>query len=271
MDSKHKTVVEQKQQFLLSQKQLLSHGIPPSQRLRTTVDNGGIELSVLKGVLVKGEQIMRLSTRHVFNSKTVNRDLKQHARTVYSRQRMEHVVEQIDLLYWESGTRDVDAETDTGTDATNDTNTVFQSDNLTDDRFIEQLPTHWNTSDEPLSSRSADVTQDDYLASLSRLQDLAARRQMLQNKANTYRTLLELLEPFRKPKDNIQPNLVWKDSPLTPELAKMRTLAIRVAGRVGEKYGNIQVPATAEEDDDVDMEDLQNEGKRKVDRVLDSW
>lgn len=266
-----KTVVEQKHAFLLSQKQLLSRGIPPSERLRTIVDDGGIEMSVLKGVLDKGLEITRGIRRHIADLTTVNRDLKSHSRKVYSRQMMEHLVEQIDMMYWESGTRDVDAETDTATDATNYTNTVYQSDNLTDDEYIEKLPTRWDTSDEPSSSRSADVTQDDYLASLLRLQDLAARRQMLQNKANTYRTLLELLGPYRKPKENIQPNLVWKDSPLAPELGKMRTLAIRVAGRVGEKYGDIQVPATAEDEDDVDMEDLQNEGKRKVDKVLDTW
>ena len=52
--------MEQKQLFLLSQKQLLSRGIPPSERLRTIVDDGGIELSVLKGVLDKGMQILLL-------------------------------------------------------------------------------------------------------------------------------------------------------------------------------------------------------------------
>jgi hypothetical protein len=204
----------------------------------------------------------------VANNATVNRDLKQHSRKVYSRQIMEHVVEQIDMLYWESGTRDVDEGNDTATDITDDTNVVYQNDDLTQDENIAKLPTHWDTSAEPASSR---ITQDDYLASVSHLQDLAARRQMLQNKLNTYRTLLSLLEPYRKPKENIQPNLVWKDSPLAPELMKTRTLAIRVAGRVGEKFGDVQVPATAESDEDVDMDDLQNEGKRKVDRVLDSW
>lgn len=52
--SKQSTVVEQKQLFLQSRKQLLSRGIPPSERLRTIADDGGIELSVLKGVLDKG-------------------------------------------------------------------------------------------------------------------------------------------------------------------------------------------------------------------------
>jgi len=52
--SKQGTVVEQKQIFLQSRKQLLSRGIPPSERLRTIAEDGGIELSVLKGVLDKG-------------------------------------------------------------------------------------------------------------------------------------------------------------------------------------------------------------------------
>jgi hypothetical protein len=94
---------------------------------------------------------------------------------------------------------------------------------------------------------------------------------MLQNKLNTYRTLLSLLEPYRKPKENIQPNLVWKDSPLAPELTKLRTLAIRVAGRVGERFGDAQVPSPTEDEEDIDMEGLRDEGKRKVDRMLDSW
>jgi hypothetical protein len=52
--SKQGTVVEQKLLFLQSRKQLLSRGIPPSERLRTIAEEGGIELSVLKGVLDKG-------------------------------------------------------------------------------------------------------------------------------------------------------------------------------------------------------------------------
>jgi hypothetical protein len=184
---------------------------------------------------------------------------------------IEHVVEQIDMLYWESGTREIDAAVEPSSDIIEDANTVYQNDDLTQDEHIAKLPTHWDTSADPTSSRDSDITQDDYLASLSNLQDLSARKQMLQNKLNTYRTLLSLLEPYRKPKESIQPNLVWKDSPLAPELMKVRTLAIRVAGRVSEKFGDVQVPATAEDEEDVDMEDLRDEGKRKVDRVLDSW
>jgi hypothetical protein len=52
--SKQGTVVEQKQRFLQTRKHILSRGIPPSERLRTLAQDGGIELSVMKGVLDKG-------------------------------------------------------------------------------------------------------------------------------------------------------------------------------------------------------------------------
>jgi hypothetical protein len=185
---------------------------------------------------------------------------------VYSRQMMEHVVEQIDKLYWESGTRDIDEEHDASTERSDDAHVIYQNDDLTQDKLIAKLPMLWDTSADA-TPRTGDVDQDNYLASVSRLQGLSAQRQTLQNKLNTYKTLLSLLEPYRKPKENIQPNLVWRDSPLAPELMKTRTLAIRVAGRVG-------VPATAEvdeEDEDIDMDGLQDVGKRKVEKVLASW
>lgn len=145
------------------------------------------------------------------------------------------------------------------------------NDDLTRDENIAKLPTFWDTSADSGSSSRGNVNQDDYLASVSRLQDLSARRQTLQNKLNTYRTLLALLEPYRKPKENIQPNLVWKDSPLAPELSKTRTLAIRVAARVDEKFGDVQVPATADDEGDIDMDDMESQGKKKVGKVLESW
>lgn len=242
------TVVEQKQFFLQAKKHHLSRAIFPSQRLKTIAEDGGIELSVVKGALDK-----------------VNRDLKQHSRKVYSRQMIDHVVEQIDKLYWESGAQDMDDEAD---EAHEDADTLLQSDNLTLDANIAKLPTLWDTSTDRTSS---DVSQDDYTTALARLQDLSAQRLALQSKLTTYRTLLTLLKPYRKPKENIQPNLVWRDAPLAPELAKTRTLAIRVAGRVGERFGDVQVPATAEEEGDVDMRALQGQGRKKLDAVLAGW
>lgn len=271
--SKQSTVVEQKQLFLQARKQFLSRGIPPSERLRTIADDHGIELSVLKGVVDKG-----LFACHVelpcFWPKLivqVNRELKQHARKVYSRQMIEHAVEQIDALYWAAGAQQAqDAAGDTSNEGNDDPNVLCQGHDLTLDENIAKLPAVW-----PAVSHDNAVDQDDYLQALSRLQALSARRQALQNRLNSYHTLLTLLEPYRKPKENIQPNLVWKDSPLAPDLGKLRSLALRVAARVGERWGNVQVPATAEEDGEdrerVDMSAIQSARRKKADRVLADW
>jgi hypothetical protein len=48
------TVVERKQHFLQSRKHYLSRGIVPSDKLKQIVQDGGIALSELKGVLDKG-------------------------------------------------------------------------------------------------------------------------------------------------------------------------------------------------------------------------
>ncbi|KAF2451928.1 hypothetical protein P171DRAFT_459763 [Karstenula rhodostoma CBS 690.94] len=249
--SRHKTVVEQKQQFLQSKKQHLSRGIAPSEKLKQIALDGGVELSVLKGAVDK-----------------VNRELKQHSRRVYSRQMSEHIVGQIDIFYWDSGTRELDDETiDATTDMTDDEHVIHQSEDLTQDSVIAKLPTRWDTSSDPTPSSEERVDQDDYLSAITRLQSLSAHRLTLQQKLNTYRTLLALLEPYRNPKENVQPNLVWRDSPLAGELGKTRTLAIRVAGRVGERFGDVQVPATA---DDGDI-DLGEDANVKVKKVLAGW
>ena len=185
---------------------------------------------------------------------------------------MEHVVEQIDELYWESGTLDADdEELGAAADEAEHENTLYRSDDLTLDENIAKLPTTFPALSTDTASRT--VSQDDYLSSVSRLQSLSARRQVLQNRLTTYKTLLSLLEPYRQPQENIQPNLVWKDAPLAPELAKTRTLAIRVAGRVEEKWKDVQVSATAEdeEDEDVDMTEMHNKGQKKVNAVLATW
>lgn len=142
-------------------------------------------------------------------------------------------------------------------------------------RNIEKLPTTWDTSadaevEQEVQSESElpQVDQDDYMEAVARLQDLSARRLTLQQKLNTYRTLLSLLEPYSKPQENIQPNLVGRDAPLAAELGQARTLAIRVAGRIAEKLGDVEVPATDEGDDVMTLED---DGDAKVKQILSSW
>jgi hypothetical protein len=47
-----------------------------------------------------------------------------------------------------------------------------------------------------------------------------------------YKQLEGLLEPFKNPQENIQPNLFTRDGELVREIDKMRMLVARVAGRV---------------------------------------
>ncbi|KAF2658691.1 hypothetical protein K491DRAFT_592622 [Lophiostoma macrostomum CBS 122681] len=195
--------------------------------------------------------------------------ITRHGKEVHSRQLTDHVVQQIDLLYWEAGTPSLDPETDASLDMPGEESTTLnQGDDLTLDRHIAKLPATWELSaDHPVVSESENVDQDAYMNAASRVQDLSTRRLTLQQKLNTYQTLLSLLEPFRKPQENIQPNLVTRDAPLGPEMAKTRTLAIRVAGRVSEKFGDVRVPSTEEED--IDMGDT--DSNAKLQKILSTW
>ncbi|KAF2644052.1 hypothetical protein P280DRAFT_466744 [Massarina eburnea CBS 473.64] len=252
--SRQGTAVEQKQRFLQQHKQFLSRGIQPSERLKRIATEGGVELGVLKGAVDK-----------------VNRELKQHSRKVYSRQMTEHVTEQIDKFYWASGAHTLESDAADGASDIDTSHTVYRTDDLTQDEHISKLPNRWDISADvptPADDEAQDVDQDTYLSSLMQLQSLSARRLTLQQKLNTYKTLLALLEPYRRPKENLQPNLVWKDAPLAAELGKTRTLAIRVAGRVGERFGDEEAEAMDEEGDVVMGADEESE---KVNKVLESW
>jgi hypothetical protein len=107
-----------------------------------------------------------------------------------------------------------------------------------------------------------------YMEATTRLHDLSARRLTLRQKLTTYRTLLSLLEPYRNPSQNVQPNLVGRDAPLAAELAKTRTLAIRVAGRVSEKLGGLEVHSAVESSDEEMTED---NGNVKLNNILSNW
>lgn len=61
----------------------------------------------------------------------VNRDLKRHGREVYSSQMTDHVVDQIDLLYWEAGAPELDEEPDVAAD---DPDMLYRNDDLTLDK-----------------------------------------------------------------------------------------------------------------------------------------
>ena len=85
---------------------------------------------------------------------------------------------------------------------------------------------------------------------------------------------MTLLEPYRNPQTTIQPNLVTCDGALNTELTKTQTLAIRVAGRIGEKFGEGQAQSGRQEgggdNQDEVMEEMEDEGV-KLENVIASW
>jgi Kinetochore complex Fta4 of Sim4 subunit, or CENP-50 len=69
---------------------------------------------------------------------------------------------------------------------------------------------------------------------LGRIQE--QRRKIVQ-----FQRLQQLLKPFENPQESIQPNIITRDGELGKELDRMRMLMARVAGRVGELRGELNV------------------------------
>lgn len=73
----------------------------------------------------------------------------------------------------------------------------------------------------------------------ARLVALNAKRQAQEDQLVQYKQLQQLLEPFKDPQTNVQPNLVTKDGELGKELDRMRILMARVShGMQGLKKGS---------------------------------
>ncbi|KAF2748581.1 hypothetical protein M011DRAFT_493455 [Sporormia fimetaria CBS 119925] len=250
-------VLDRKRTFLRHQKHILNAGIPPTPQLLRIAQNAGLSNKILNDILLK-----------------VNRDLKRHGREVYSKRMTNHVAEQIDSLYWSTGAPALDEEDGMEAGAVAEDATLpCLADDLTLDSNIAKLPPIWDMSNDTPGSREHDpgshqADQDAYMSAFSQLQSLSARRLTVQQKLNTYRTLLSLLEPYRKPQENIQPNLVGREAPLASELTQIRTLAIRVAGRIDDKIADGSVSL-------LDAEDLHTTlrvgGNDKLRRILDDW
>ncbi|KAL4915560.1 kinetochore Sim4 complex subunit Fta4 [Aspergillus aurantiobrunneus] len=152
----------------------------------------------------------------------LNAALKQHNRVVYSSQAIQHVAQQIASLYWSSvrqATWEVTS-LERGVDRTVD---------LSSHPNITQLP------GEIYGQPASEQEQLRYKRLRERLTSLDNLRQQRQRRLNQLRQLQRLLEPFREPQINVQPNLVTKDGELVRELEKMRMLVARVSGRIAQR------------------------------------
>jgi hypothetical protein len=94
----------------------------------------------------------------------------------------------------------------------------------------------------------------------TRLQELKTRRAAAQKKLNALRQFQDFIQPIKDPQSSVQPNLVTRDGPLADELARSKTLGIRVAGRVAGLDGD------GDGDADVDMIDQDEKVRRILER-----
>ncbi|CAK45542.1 uncharacterized protein An08g05700 [Aspergillus niger] len=200
-----RTISELKSSFIRAQVRILSEGLEPAEDWRNyaaETEEDDLSDKVVGDVLQK-----------------LNAALKQHSRIVYSSQAVQHVAQQITSLYWSSVTQAIP-------NPGSLLKGVERSVDLSSHLNIAQLPLE-------LENQSASEAQRARYQELrERLTDLDRLRQQRQRRLDQLRQLQQLLEPFREPQKNIQPNLVTRDGELVQELDKMRMLVARVGGRV---------------------------------------
>ncbi|ODH38384.1 hypothetical protein ACO22_02383 [Paracoccidioides brasiliensis] len=203
-----KTITELKSSFVRSQVRILSEALTPSEEWRDygPAFEDDIPDKTVEDVLQK-----------------LNAVLKKHNRAVFSSQAIHHVARQIESLYWNS----IDAETGVGP---LQGLVVEKGTDLTNSKSIARLPENWREDGDE------DIGQDDklrYEHLHQRLIELDNQRKQQQERLAQYKQLRELLEPFKDPQVNIQPNLVTRDSLLGQEIDRMRMLVAKVTSRVG--------------------------------------
>lgn len=117
------------------------------------------------------------------------------------------------------------------------------------EKNIERLHDTWDgdEEDEDRRARYQELTET--------LKDLDGRRKIMKEKVEGYKRLKEMLEPFDRATEIVQPNLVVRDGELEKELEKMRLLVARVRGRVE------ALPEGLVADDEMDM-DFSDEEKK---------
>ncbi|KAL5342392.1 kinetochore Sim4 complex subunit Fta4 [Aspergillus crustosus] len=210
MDSS-RSISELKSSFIRTQVRLLSESLDPPEEWRSYAAEPAEEDLSDK---VVGDVLQKL-----------NAALKQHTRVVYSSQAIQHVAQQIASLYWSSvsqASREVTS-LERGVDKTVD---------LSSHMNITQLPGELYNQPANEEEKLRYQRLQERLASLDNL------RQQRQRRRDQLRQLQRLLEPFRVPQINVQPNLVIRDGELIKELEKMRMLVARVSGRIAQSQAD---------------------------------
>ncbi|KKZ62332.1 hypothetical protein EMCG_03250 [[Emmonsia] crescens] len=218
MDSS-KTITEIKSSFVRNQIRILSAALTPSEEWRDygPASDDDIPDKMVEDVLQK-----------------LNAVLKKHNRAVFSSQAIHHVARQIESLYWNSIDPESNGELSQGL-------VVEKGTDLTNSRSIARLPEKWRDDDE--------IDEDDklrYQQLHRRLLELDSQRKKQQDRLAQYKQLKELLEPFKDPQMNIQPNLVTRDSPLGQEIDRMRMLVAKITSRIGRAGRSVELEGASQ-------------------------
>ncbi|OJD14726.1 hypothetical protein AJ78_04951 [Emergomyces pasteurianus Ep9510] len=224
MDSS-KTITEIKSSFVRNQIRILSVALEPSEDWREYGPSSEDDIpdKMVEDVLQK-----------------LNAVLKKHNRAVFSSQAIHHVARQIESLYWSSIDVESGGELSQGL-------VIDKGTDLTSSRSICRLPEQWRDGD--------DINEDGklrYEQLQQRLLELDNRRKKQQERLAQYKQLKELLEPFKDPQVNIQPNLVTRDSPLGQEIDRMRMLVAKVTSRIDRARVNIELEGISQRMNDPD-------------------
>ncbi|KAK8241589.1 kinetochore Sim4 complex subunit Fta4 [Phyllosticta capitalensis] len=201
----------------------------------------------------------------------VNRRLTRHNKIAYSTIAIRHTAEQIDALYWQSTAPkpSTSSSSTSSLSLSNDSsNNPFRSAaDLTSPTTIAALPPSWDDVDpeqaQTLSTTTTSTSsqrqlQHAYTTRTAHLRDLSSRRAAARLKLARLKALKAALRPLADPAQSVQPNLATRDGELAAEVARMKTLGVRVAARVGERVearSKGEDPATADGEDEVREED----------------
>lgn len=169
----------------------------------------------------------------------INKRITTHNRLHFPLQTQRHILEQVEAIYW----RDVLA---SGLPVTKPETLVGRDVDFTREEGVQSLEAGWDGivlagSDSTTNTNSIhednEHDQRQRFTSLHKtLRARVDRRDHLRKKLRALKELRRRLEPFEKPKENIQPNLVGNgNKEIEGEVARMRVLLVRAEGAVRER------------------------------------
>ncbi|KAK8209324.1 kinetochore Sim4 complex subunit Fta4 [Phyllosticta capitalensis] len=195
----------------------------------------------------------------------VNRRLTRHNKTAYSTIAIRHTAEQIDALYWQSTAPKPSTNSTSSlplslsNDSSTNNNPFHPAADLTSPSTIAALPPSWDDVDpeqaQTLSTTTTSTSsqrqlQHAYTTRSAHLHTLSSRRAAARLKLARLKALQAALRPLADPARSVQPNLATRDGELAGEVARMRTLGVRVAARVGERVEARRKGDTADGEDE---------------------